>query len=97
MNSGIKATAASAPMSMNPVMTAPYLMNSPKEKWMPLCFKMLIHMIPANAPIGVSKAPKLEPIIVLKTLTKLPSKILLNIKDIGMLFTKLQAKVELTR
>ena len=97
MNSGIKATAPNAPMSMNPVMTAPNLMNSPKEKRMPLCFKMLIHMIPASAPIGVSKAPKLEPIIVLKTLTKLPSKILLNIKDIGMLFTKLHAKVELTR
>lgn len=97
MNSGIKATAPSAPISINPVMTAPYLMNSPKEKWMPLCFKMLIHMIPANAPIGVSKAPKLEPMIVLKTLTKLPSKILLYIKDIGMLLTKLQASVELTR
>ena len=97
MNRGMRATAPRAPTSMNPVMMAPYLMNSPKEKWMPLCFKMLIHMIPANAPIGVSKAPKLEPIIVLKTLTKLPSKILLNIKDIGMLFTKLHAKVELTR
>ena len=97
MKRGIKATAPSAPTSMNPVMTAPNLMNSPKEKWMPLCFKMLIHMIPANAPIGVRSAPKFEPMIVAKTLTKLPSKILLNIKDIGILFTKLQANVELAR
>ena len=75
----------------------PYFINSPKEKRTPLCLRMLIHMIPANAPIGVSKAPKFEPMMTLKTLTRLPSRILLNINDIGMLFTKLQANVELAR
>ena len=97
MKKGMSDTAPRAPISMNPVMIAPYFINSPKEKWTPLCLRMLIHMIPANAPIGVSKAPKFEPMMTLKTLTRLPSRILLNINDIGMLFTKLQAKVELAR
>ena len=97
MKKGMSDIAPRAPISMNPVMIAPYFINSPKEKWTPLCLRMLIHMIPANAPIGVSKAPKFEPMMTLKTLTRLPSRILLNINDIGMLFTKLQANVELAR
>ena len=42
---------------------APYLMKSMNENLTSCSFNKLVNMIPANAPIGVKKAPKLLPMI----------------------------------
>ena len=44
--------------------TNPYKVNFPKENFKSCSFRILIHMIPAKAPIGVKIAPKLLEIIV---------------------------------
>ena len=41
----------------------PYFIKDKNVNLMFFCFKMLVHIIPASAPMGVNMAPKLEPII----------------------------------
>jgi len=48
----------------------PYLTNSLNDIFISLSLRILIHIMPANAPIGVMFAPRLEPIVVASTAGK---------------------------
>ena len=41
---------------------APYFTKDAKENFTPWSWSWLVHMMPANAPVGVKKAPRFEPI-----------------------------------
>lgn len=56
--------AAKATSNVGTDTTNPYKVNFPKENFKSCSFRILIHMIPAKAPIGVRIAPKLLEIIV---------------------------------
>ena len=49
---------------VNPVIIIPFFIKSINEYLISFSFNILSHIIPAKAPIGVNKAPKLDPIIV---------------------------------
>ena len=79
---------------------APYFTKRIKEKGTPWSWSWPVHMIPARAPVGVKKAPRLEPITVEKraAVVRDPASMLptteLYSTLMGMLLTILAAKKE---
>lgn len=78
-------------------MHEPYFINVRLEKFSPDFFVMDENIIPASAPMGVSSAPRLEPIIE-AYIAALPAEPVSITEEnntlMGMLFTKLELKNE---